>query len=420
MHHPKPALKFIFFTLVLDVLGIGLIIPVGPKLVQTIQGGGEEHAATVVGYLYATYAAMQFFFAPMLGSLSDRVGRRPVILIALLGSGLDFFAQALAPTLTWLFITRTINGISGASITVASAYVADVTPPEKRAAGFGMIGAAFGLGFVIGPLMGGWLGSINIRLPFYVAGGLTLLNWLYGLFVLPESLPKETRRPFSLARANPIGVFAHLGRYPLVAGLAACIFLVNLAQFGLHATWVLYTSHRYQWGPKEVGLSLAVVGIGAAIVQGGLARKLIPRMGKGMLGEKRALLFGLVLGVCAYAAYGLATQGWMLYVIIAVASLGAIGQPAGQALISKTVRPDEQGETQGALTGLQSVAGIFGPLIGGWVFAYFNAESAPIDIPGASFFVGAFLAFLGLLIAAWTVRDVRAEPAAGTAVPQAK
>lgn len=417
----KPALGFIFVTLMLDVLGFGLLIPVAPKLVESLlhngAGGTEAEAAPKVALLMTTWYAMSFLFAPVLGSLSDRVGRRPVILIALFGSGLDFFAQALAPNLTWLFVTRAINGISGASITVANAYVADVTPPEKRAAGYGMVGAAFGLGFVIGPLIGGWLGTIDIRWPFYAAGILTLLNWLYGLFVLPESLPPERRRMFGWSRLSPVGAFGSLWRYPLVGSLAASIFLVNMAQFGLHATWVLYTSHRYGWTPLGVGLSLAVVGIGAAVVQGGLARKIIPALGRGMLGEKRALLIGLALGACAFLGYGLATEGWMIFAIILLASLGAIGQPAGQAIISKTVRADEQGEIQGAITGLTSIAGIFGPLIGGWVFAYFNSGRAQVNLPGAPFLVGAILAALGLLIAARAVRNLGEGPGHAPAGP---
>lgn len=399
----KPAIGFIFITLMLDVLGFGLLIPVAPRLVQSLlnggQGGTADEAAPYVALLMTTWYAMAFLCAPVLGALSDRVGRRPVILIALLGSGLDFFAQAMAPTLAWLFITRAINGISGASITVANAYIADITPPHKRAAAYGLVGAAFGLGFVIGPVLGGVLGDINIRLPFYVAGGLTLLNWMYGLFVLPESLPKERRSRIKLSRLNPVGAFGVLWRYPTVAKLAASLFLLNMAQFGLHATWVLYTGHRYGWGPRQVGLSLAVVGIGAAIVQGGLTRKIVP-----WLGEKWSLLLGIAMGACAYAAYGLATEGWMIYTIIAIASLGSVAGPAAQALITHTVKPDEQGTVQGAMTGLQSIAGIFGPLVGGLTFAYFISERAPIALPGAPFFVGAALSMLGLIVAAWAVR----------------
>jgi len=392
----KPALSFIFVTLLLDVMGFGLIIPVGPRLVQHLSGATEEQASRTVGFLFATYAAMQFLFAPVLGALSDRFGRRPVILFSLLGSGLDYLAQSLVQTVPWLFVTRVLNGVTGANITAASAYVADVTPPEKRAAGFGMIGAAFGLGFILGPLTGGWLGAIDIRLPFVAAGVLTLINWLYGLLVLPESLPPERRRPFSWKRANPVGALHGLGRYPLVAGLAAAMFLVNLAQFGLHATWVLYVTYRYGWDTFHVGMSLAVVGIGAAVVQGGLARTLIPA-----LGERRSLVLGLGLAVCTFAGYGLAPQGWMIYVIILIGSLAGISQPAAQALITKAVRADEQGAVQGTLTSLQSLAGIGGPIIGGLVFAF--AISGSRELPGAPFFVGSALIAAGLGVTTWAL-----------------
>lgn len=398
MSDRRPALGFIFITLVIDVLGIGLIIPVAPRLVQALQGGDEEAAAGVYGWLAATYGLMQFLFAPVLGVLSDRFGRRPVILTSLLGSGIDFFAQALAPNITILFITRAINGISGANITAASAYVADVTPPERRAAGFGMIGAAFGVGFVLGPLLGGWLGGYDIRLPFYAAGVLTVANWIYGVFVLPESLPRERRRALDWRRVNPLSVFAGLGRHAVVAWLALCIFLFNVAQFGLHATWVLYTAHRYHWSPRDVGLSLALVGIGAAVVQGGVARSAVPRFG-----ERATLLFGLAVATLAYVGYGLATHGWMIYVIIALASVGSVLGPATQSLITKTVGPHEQGETQGAITGLQSAAAVIGPIAGGSTLQYFISDRAPLYLPGAPFFLSAALSALGLLAAIWAV-----------------
>ncbi len=407
LHPPKPAVRFIFITLVLDVLGLGLIIPVAPRLVEQLSGGNEATAGPLVGLLGATYAAMQFLFAPLLGSLSDRYGRRPVILISLLGSGLDYLALAIAPNLAWLFIARAINGLSGANITAAAGYIADVTPPEKRAAGFGMIGAAFGLGFVIGPAMGGILGEYGIRIPFIVAGVLTLINWLYGCFVLPESLPPEKRRKtFNWKRANPAGSLLGLRRYPIVFGLAWAIFLLNLAQYGLHATWVLYTKYRYDWSSRDVGLSLMVVGLCAAAVQGGLARRVIP-----MLGERRAMLIGFAIAVLAYIGYGAATAGWVLYAVIVIGSLGAIGQPAGQGLISRTVGADEQGEIQGGITSLVSVAGVVGPILGGTVFGYFIGEHRPLaePLPGAPFFVSAMLAAAGLAVAAVTF--ARTSPA---------
>lgn len=410
----SPAIGFIFLTLLLDVLGFGVIIPVAPRLIEKLlhggAGGTDSEAAYAVGWLAATYAIMQFLFSPLLGALSDRVGRRPVLLVAIFGSGLDYFAMAFAPTLAIFFVTRAINGLSGASMTVCNAYIADITPPEKRAAAFGMVGAAFGLGFILGPLAGGVLGEIDIHLPFYVAGGLSLANWLYGFLLLPESLPVERRSRLNLARANPISSFMGLGRYPMVAGLAGAMFLLNLAMFGLHMTWVLYTKHRFDWSPLYVGLSLFFVGVGAVIVQAGLVRKIVP-----WLGERRSLLIGLCIGTLAYVGYGAATHGWMIYVVIAFASLGGIAQPAAQAIITKTVRPYEQGEVQGALTSLQCVAQIAGPLAATRVFGYFISGQAPMYLPGASFFLGAIFAALGTGVAAWatigyTSRDL--HPAA--------
>jgi len=407
VHARKPAIGFIFLTLLLDVLGFGLLIPVAPRLIQSLQGGTEQQAAPVFGLLAAMYAAMQFLFAPTLGALSDRFGRRPVLLIALLGSGLDYIAMAFAPTISLLFVTRAINGLSGASITVAGAYIADVTPPEKRAAGFGMMGAAFGLGFILGPLMGGLLGKHDIHYPFYAAAALTLLNWLYGLFVLPESLPAERRSTFSWKRANPVGAFINLTRYPMVLGLAAAGFFSNLAQFGLHATWVLYTGYRYHWGPEQVGWSLTAVGVGAAVVQGGLARRVIPA-----IGERAAVLIGFTLAALAYAGYGAATEGWMIYAVIAFATFGGIAQPAAQSLITRAVSPLEQGAVQGAMTGLQSVANILGPIIGSTVFSYAVSGRMSFSMPGLSFFVGSALAMVGLIIAAMTLRTHAASTAA--------
>lgn len=424
MHERKAATSFIFITLLLDVIGFGLLIPIGPTLVKTLMG--PEAAADDVSIRYSqltvTYALMQFIFAPILGSLSDRFGRRPLILISLLGAGLDYFAQAIAPTLWLLFLTRAINGISGSNISVCNAYVADVTPPEKRAGAYGLIGAAFGLGFIIGPLLGAaifamgthygerasqmpewfrpaaeWAGEHAVRLPFIAAGLLCMVNWLYGCFVLPESLRPENRRPFSLARSNPFGTFRHLLRYPLVLGLAGAFFLLYVAQYSLHVTWAVYTEHRYGWKPWEIAASLTTVGIGAAIVQGGLARKLIP-----LLGEGRSVLIGIAIGVCAFTAYGLASQGWMIYVIASLASLGGIAQPACQAIITRSVPANEQGEVQGALTSMQAVAGVCGMFAGGMVQGYFIGKDAPVYIPGAAYFMSAGLSILGLL-ASWHV-----------------
>jgi MFS transporter, DHA1 family, tetracycline resistance protein len=393
----QPALRFILLTVLLDVLGFGLLIPVGPDLVMKLQGGTERDAAPIVGWLMATFSLMVFLGAPVLGTLSDRFGRRPVLLLAMLGSGLDYFAMALAPSVTWLFVTRVINGLTGASITVANAYIADVTPPDKRAGAFGMFGATVGVGFVAGPLLGGLLGSHDIHYPFFAAGALTLLNWLYGWFVLPESLPAERRSRHGVR--SPLAALAVFRRYPLARRLAAAVFLVNVAQFALHATWRLYTKHRYEWEPSDVGWSLFAVGIGAFVVQGGLARHLVPR-----LGERRSIVIGLVFAVVAYAGYALATEGWMIYVAIAVASFGGIAMPAMQSLITRSVRPDEQGAVQGGLTSAQSLANIGGPLLGAWLFAWSIDPAHPGAHPGTVFFASAALSAAGLVAAIVTLR----------------
>ncbi len=420
MTQRKPAAIFIFITLLLDVLGFGLLIPVAPSLMASllvdpvtgVQGMPVEAATPYVGWLQATFYACMFLFAPLLGALSDKFGRRPVILFSLFGSGLDYLAMALAPTIGWLFVTRVVNGITGASFGVASAYVADVTEPKDRHKAYGMIGAAFGIGFVLGPLMGGWLGSINIHYPFYAAAALTLCNWLYGFFVLPESLPKERRSGFSLAKANPVGMLPMLAKYPTIVWMAGSLFLLNLAQFGLHATWAVYTEHRYKWDAMQVGMSLFVVGIGAAIVQGGLARKLIPK-----LGLRASLLFGIALGCVAYAAYGLATQGWMIYAIVAIASIGGIAQPAGQSIVSQTALPTEQGAVQGALQSLNSIAGICGPVIGSQLLDRAIHGGLPVEAgPGFHFLVCSLFATGGLVLAVMATRGMKKGSAEG---PQA-
>ncbi len=393
----KPALRFVFFVVLIDLLGIGLLIPVGPKLVTQLSGGSEAEAAPLVGWLGATFSIMAFLCAPLLGALSDRVGRRPVLLFSMLGSGLDYFAMALAPSLTVLWITRALNGITGASVTTASAYIADVTAPEKRAAGFAVFGAAASLGFVLGPLLGGILGDIDIRLPFWVAGGLALLNAAYGMFVLPESLPPERRNTHPIG--SPFAALRVLAEFPIARSLAGVLFLLNLAQFALHATWALYTEHRYGWQPKDIGWSMFAVGVGGALVQGGLARRLVPRMG-----EARALQAGLLLAVLAYIGYASASEGWMIYIAIGIAALGGIAMPAAQSLITKTIRPDQQGLVQGALSSAQSLANIIGYPLGGYVFAW-SIGTAAGEVPaGTVYFVSAGLAALALASALGVLR----------------
>lgn len=395
----KPALVFVFITLFLDVLGIGLVVPILPKLVENLAGGGVDSASFVFGWMVGLYALMQFLFAPVIGSLSDRFGRRPVILLSLFGSGLDYFLLAWSPTLPWFFLGRLVSGISGANYSAAAAYIADVSPPEKRAASFGIIGAAFGLGFIFGPALGGWLGHFGLRVPFYAAGTLTLINWLYGYLILPESLKPENRRAFSLKRSNPIGALLELKKQRLVLGLSISYFISSIAHQVYPSIWVLYTGYRYDWGTKQTGFSLALVGLMAAIVQGGLTRKIIPK-----LGERRAAVGGLVIMAIALTGYGLATQGWMIYGIIIFGSLSGIAVPAIQGMISRTVGDNEQGGIQGSLTSLQSVAGAIGPLVASGIFGYFISEKAPVLIPGAAFFFSSGLAVVAALLAARSFR----------------
>ena len=403
----KPAVAFVFVTLVLDILGIGLIIPITPRLVESFQQTGVADASRTYGLLVALYSLMQFVFAPVLGSLSDRYGRRPVILLSLLGSGLDYFLLAYAPSLAWFFVGRIISGITGANFAAASAYIADVSPPEKRAANFGLIGAAFGLGFILGPALGGLLGDIGLRWPFIVAGILTLLNALYGWLVLPESLAPENRRAFSWTRSNPVGALLHLSKYPMVLGLAGTYFLLYFGHQVLPSTWVLYTSHRYHWTVSQTGLSLAIVGLMAAIVQGGLTRIVVAR-----IGERKAASIGLAIAALAYVGYGLATEGWMIYVILVFASLGGITGPSLQGLISRNVGADEQGGVQGSLASLSSIAGVIAPPIAAGLFGHF-ADS----LPGAAFFFSAALTVLALVLTVRSFLRQRLAPAPATTHP---
>lgn len=400
MKKRKPALIFIFITLFLDILGIGLIVPILPRLIEELGDGKVASASFVYGWLVGLYSLMQFLFAPVIGSLSDRFGRRPVILLSLFGTGLDYFLLAWAPTLAWFFVGRLISGITGANYSAAAAYVADVSPPEKRSANFGIIGAAFGLGFIFGPALGGWLGEFGLRVPFVVAGILTLINWLYGFLILPESLQKENVRRFTLERANPVGALLELKRQPLILGLSGSYFISSIAHQVYPSIWVLYTAFRYEWDTRQTGLSLALVGLMAAIVQGGLARIIIPK-----IGERNAAVGGLSVMAFALTGYGLAPEGWMVYFLIVFGSLSGIAVPAIQGMVSRSVGDNEQGVIQGSLTSLQSVAGFVGPLIATSIFGFFISENAPVLLPGAPFFFSAALSVLAAVLAAVSFRD---------------
>ncbi len=389
----EPAILFIFITIFIDILGIGIIIPVLPELVKGFVGGETAVASRYYGWIAAVYALMQFFFAPVLGSLSDRFGRRPILLGSLFGLGIDYIIMGLSTSIWWLFAGRTLAGILGASHTTGNAYIADISTPEDRARNFGLMGVAFGLGFIFGPALGGLLGGIDLRLPFFVSAGLALLNWLYGFFIVPESLAPENRSPFAWKKANPVGSLKVLRSYPLVWGLALAFVLMVMAQRGLETTWVLYTGHRYGWDERTNGLTLALVGVTAAIVQGMLVKPTI-----GRLGERKTILLGLCVGIGAFLGYGLATQGWMVWPVIVVGSLGGLAGPALQGLVAGTVSASDQGKIQGALTSLMSLTAIAAPLIFvGGVFSYFTSERAPFALPGAPFLLGAVLMVFALV-----------------------
>jgi len=401
----KPALGFIFVTLVLLVLGFGIIIPVLPKLIVSFEGGSFAEGSSSYGWLVSVFAVMQFIASPVLGSLSDRFGRRKIILLALAGSAVDYVIMGLAPSLAWLFVARMISGMTAGALATCNAYIADVTPPEKRAQGFGLVGAAFGLGFVVGPAIGGLLGQISIRLPFFVAAACVGTNWLYGAFVLPESLPPELRRPFSWGRANPVGSLLALRRFRGVFDLALMHFIFMFGNSMLQSIWVLYTAYRYNWTTFEVGLSLTFMGVMAVVVQGGLVRRII-----GWTGERRGLVIGLVIAAFTMAAYGAATKGWMIYVLVVVSAWGGITGPSAQALITKHVPGNEQGAVQGSLSGLTSLANVFAPPISAWSFAACIGDGARWHVPGIAFYEATLLMLVALALALRSFRlDDRAS-----------
>jgi DHA1 family tetracycline resistance protein-like MFS transporter len=391
----RAALVFVFITVVLDMLALGMSLPVLPRLVVEFEGGDTARAAAIYGVFGTVWALMQFLFAPVLGALSDRVGRRPVILLSNLGLGLDYVLMALAPTLGWLFVGRIVSGITASSFSTAGAYVADVTPPERRAAGFGILGAAFGLGFILGPALGGILGAVDPRLPFWVAAGFSLLNFLYGLVVLPESLPSDRRAPFSWRRANPVGALTLLRSHPALLGLAAVHFLHRVAHDVLPSTFVLYTSYRYGWDERTVGLTLAAVGLTTAIVQAGLVRPTVARFG-----ERTVLLAALAFGAIGFTLYGLAATSVMFWIGLPVLALWGLSGPALQALATRRVASSEQGRLQGALASLTGVAGMIAPGLFTFTFATFIST-----LPGAPFLLAALLLMAAMLTAPVVTRD---------------
>lgn len=383
----KAAMGFIFITLLIDVTGFGLIIPVMPRLIeQLLHNNSVSVASQYGGWLTFAYAVMQFLFAPVLGNLSDKYGRRPVLLFSLLGFGIDYLFLSFAPSMAWLFVGRVIAGITGASFTTASAYIADISTNENRAQNFGLIGAAFGLGFILGPALGGLLGELGPRIPFIVAAGLALLNAAYGYFVLPESLAIENRRKFEWKRANPVGSLRQLKKYPGVSGLIMSLLLIYIAAHAVQSNWSFFNIERFGWTPKMIGISLAVVGLLVAGVQGGLVRVINPK-----IGNEKSIYLGLGLWALGLFLFAFATQSWMMFAILIPYALGGIAGPAIQSVISGHVPPNEQGELQGALTSLQSVTTIIGPLVMTNLFAYFTGPQAPVYFPGSAFLLASLL-----------------------------
>ena len=391
------ALAFVFVTVVLDMLALGIIVPVLPKLVLEFESGDSAHAATIYGVFGTVFAAMQFLFSPLLGALSDRFGRRRVILISNVGLGLDYIIMATAPSVGWLLIGRVISGICAATFSTASAYIADVTPAEKRAASFGLLSAAFGLGFVIGPAVGGLAGSVGPRVPFWLAAGLSLANATYGLFILPESLPPQRRAGFQWRRANPIGAVLLLREHAEVFGLAGVVFLSGVAHEVQPSMWVLYTDYRYGWDARTVGLTLAGVGVFSALVGGGLVRVVVAR-----LGERSSLLLGLAFGVVGFAIYGLAPTGVLFCAAIPVVSLWGLSGPAMQSLMTQRVDPSEQGRLQGAISGLQGVAFMIGPPVFTAAFAAAISRPHGSQLPGAPFLLAAVILAASMVLG-WRV-----------------
>jgi MFS transporter, DHA1 family, tetracycline resistance protein len=408
----KAALGFIFITLLIDITGWGLIIPVFPQLIQQLIHGNISKASQWGGWLGFAYAIMQFLFAPVLGNLSDRYGRRPVLLAALFGFGIDYLFLSFAPTIGWLFVGRVVAGITGASITTGMAYIADISTQEDRAKNFGLVGAAFGLGFIIGPAIGGLLAGFGPRVPFLVAAGLAFLNGLYGYFVLPESLPKEKRRKFEWKRANPLGSLLHLKKYPAIGGLIFSLFLVYIAAHAVQSNWTFFTIEKFGWSPKLIGISLAVIGALIAVIQGGLIRIVNP-----ILGNEKSVYIGLGLYTLGLFLFAFASESWMMFVFLLPYCLGGIAGPALQAIMSNHVPANEQGELQGALTSLMSVTTIIGPPMMTNLFAYFTSPGALIHFSGAAFLLGAVFMLASAIVAYSVLRGEKKIGMHGQAVP---
>ena len=395
----RAAFTFILIMVAFDFLAFGIIVPVLPDLIRSFEGGDFARASAITGYFGFAWNAMQFIFSPLLGAWSDRFGRRPVILISCFGLSIDYIFMALAPSLTWLFVGRLISGITASNVSTAFAYITDVTPPEKRPKQFGLISAAFGLGFIVGPAVGGYLGNINLRFPFWAAAALSLANALYGYFILPESLPPERRAKSAWRMANPVGSLNLFRSHPELAGLAVVTTLYYLAHQSLQTVYVLYTEYRYAWNQRDIGFSLAVVGVSAAIVSGVLVGPSVKRFG-----ERRSVLSGLFFGTLGFASFALATRGWILLAFIPFIALWGIAAPAMQSLMSRHVDPSSQGKLQGAINSLRAITGMAGPILFTQVFALAISPRFGLHVPGAPYFLAGLLLLCSLLLAIYVTR----------------
>lgn len=391
--HGPNALFFIFITIMINMVGFGVIMPVMPQLIMEVTGGDLSHAARWGGVLSFAYAVMQFFMMPVMGSLSDQYGRRPVILGSLAAYSLDFLLMALAPSIAVLVIARILAGSFAATFSTANAYIADISPPEKRAANFGLMGAAFGLGFIIGPALGGLIGDeYGHRAPFFAVSALGCINFVYGWFFLPETHASENRRKFDWRRANAFGSFNHFRRYPVILPIALVIFLYQLAHWSFPSTWAYFASERFGWSPKQIGFSLMAVGVASAVAQGGLTRIVIPKFG-----ERQVAFFGAGIAILTYLAYGLASEGWMIYAIIPIGALAGFTGPALQGIMSRTVPADAQGQLQGAIGSINGIGMMFGPVLMTQTFATFSEVGASIHFPGAPFILASTLTAFAII-----------------------
>lgn len=403
---PSPhALWFILATVLIDTIGFGIIMPVAPDLIMEVGRVGLAEATRISGWLLVVYALLQFVCGPLMGALSDRFGRRPVLLASLACFAVDYLFMALAPDLAWLFIGRAIAGMAGAVYAPANAYIADITEPDERAAKFGLMGAAFGIGFILGPAIGGLVGELGPRAPFYAAAAIGALNFIYGFFVLPESLPPERRRKFEWSRANPLGTFKALGAYPALLPMFAVLFLWELAFQVYPTTWSFFAKARFDWTPWQIGLSLAYAGVTMAIVQGWLTGKIVPK-----IGEQRAVIVGMLVGAAHFLGCGLATQGWMIYAIMTVGALDGLVFPALSALMSRAAPADQQGELQGGVASIHALTQIAGPWMMSETLARFTEPGGALPhFPGAAFMVAAVLALAAFAL--YNARRPRLSPA---------